>query len=144
MSVEALFNKQVEEKKSKKKATGDEPTEIPSLGEAEKKEIKDVIENNKVVVFSKSYCPFCRQAKMTFNSISNLDYKVVEMDDGNHEGWQAFIADLARRTAIERAANNNTKSVPQIFINQKYVGGAEDLAEIYSDKSLADMLGRSY
>ena len=57
-------------------------------------------------------------------------------------GWQAFIAELAKTTAIPSAANNNTKSVPQIFINQKYIGGADDLADIYLDKTLATMLGR--
>jgi len=39
--------------------------------------------------------PICHQAKMTFHSISDFQYKVVEMDDGNHEGWQPYVAELA-------------------------------------------------
>lgn len=142
MSVEALFQKQAKKKKEEGGATA--VTEDPSITEAVKQEIQKTIDDNQVVVFSKSYCPFCRQAKMTFNSIENLEYKVVEMDDGSHEGWQAYIAELAKTRAIPCAGNNNTKSVPQIFVNKKYIGGAEDLAELYADKSLAEMLGRSY
>lgn len=144
MSVEALFQKHA----NKKKAEGAVVTKVEEssdLNEQERQKIHDMIEQNKVVVFSKSYCPYCRQAKMTFNSIDNpkLEYKVVEMDDGSHEGWQAYIAEYAKTRALPCAENNNTKSVPQIFVNQKYIGGAEDLAELYVDKSLAEMLGRS-
>jgi len=38
-----------------------------------------------------------------------------------------------------RATNNNTASVPQIFIKQKYIGGAEDLADMFTDDRLATM-----
>jgi len=143
MSVEALFQKGASKKKDHEKAIAS-VEDSSDLSEEERQKVQALIDQNQVVVFSKSYCPYCRQAKMTFNSISNpkLEYHVVEMDDGNHEGWQAYIAELAKTNAIESAASNNTKSVPQIFVNQKYIGGAEDLADMYVDKSLSEMLGR--
>jgi glutaredoxin 3 len=105
--------------------------------------VKAMIESNSIVVFSKSYCPFCRQAKMALRSIPDLEFAVIEMDDGQHDGWQAQVAQLAESKAIPEAANNKKMAVPQIFINQKYVGGAEDLADMFVDQRLATMLGRS-
>ena len=150
MSVEALFQKHANKKKDEGNIAANKEEDRSDLlkNDEERQKIHDLIDQNQVVVFSKSYCPYCRQAKMTFNSIDNPklvdndSYKVVEMDDGNHDGWQSYIANYAKTRALPRAENNNTKSVPQIFINQKYIGGAEDLAEMYVDKSLAEMLGR--
>ena len=31
--------------------------------------VEELIKNNKVVVFSKSYCPFCRKAKVALHSV---------------------------------------------------------------------------
>jgi glutaredoxin len=80
---------------------------------------------------------------MALHSISGLDFAVVEMDDGQHEGWQARIAELAKSKTLPEAAKNNTMSVPQIFIEELYMGGSEDLADMYADKRLATMLGRA-
>jgi glutaredoxin 3 len=107
-------------------------------------QVDAVIASNTIVVFSKSYCPYCRQAKMALRSISNLDFCVIEMDDGAHDGWQAHVAQVAKASSTPETANNNTMSVPQIFIHQQYVGGAEDLADMYVDQRLATLLGRPH
>lgn len=104
--------------------------------------INVMIASNSVIVFSKSYCPYCRQAKMALKSIPNLDFAVVEMDDGEHDGWQSCVAGIAKEKAIAEAQTNNTMSVPQIFINQKYIGGADDLADMFGNERLSKMLGR--
>lgn len=44
-----------------------------------KQQVQSIIDENKVVVFSKSYCPYCRQTKSTLDEL-NADYKVVELD----------------------------------------------------------------
>lgn len=79
---------------------------------------------------------------MALRSIPDLEFTVVEMDDGKHDGWQAEVARLAESRTIPEASNNNKMAVPQIFIQQKYVGGAEDLADMFADQRLATMLGR--
>jgi len=43
------------------------------------KYIEEVIKNNKVVVFSKSHCPFCTMAKNTLDEI-NCKYTVIELE----------------------------------------------------------------
>ncbi|XP_036325501.1 glutaredoxin-C4-like isoform X2 [Rhagoletis pomonella] len=41
--------------------------------------VREVIANNKVVIFSKSYCPFCTMAKEQFRKLAVPAY-VVELD----------------------------------------------------------------
>lgn len=41
--------------------------------------IKSLITKNDVVVFSKSYCPYCTKAKSALKSI-NINYEVLELD----------------------------------------------------------------
>ena len=42
--------------------------------------VDDVIANNNVAMFSKSYCPFCKMAKSALNE-TGAKYKVVELDE---------------------------------------------------------------
>ena len=112
------------------------------------KQIKDLIETNDIVVYSKSYCPYCRQAKMMLKSIPGVDgsdrYKVIEMDDGKHLGWQTQVSEIAKAyqncDTGGNCEHNNTRSVPQIFIHQQYVGGADDLTDLYTSGKIFTML----
>ena len=38
------------------------------------------VQNNKVMVFSKSYCPYCKMAKDALNS-TGVKYELVELDE---------------------------------------------------------------
>ena len=146
-SIEELLNshkkKKEEIRKSNpvRKADSEAPAHIDQ--DAVRKNVEELIQSNKVMVFSKSYCPYCTQAKMALKSIPNLEYQTIEMDDGSHEGWQHMVAAVAKDHLTPDTANNNTMSVPQIFINKAYIGGADDLADMYTDGRLAKLLGRS-
>jgi glutaredoxin 3 len=143
-AVEDLIKKQSHKRTEAETRDQDvQQAEDAPLSPHVQQDINAMIESNEVVVFSKSYCRYCLQAKMALRSISGLDFVVVEMDDGQHDGWQAQIAELAKSKAVPEAANNNTMSVPQIFIKQVCIGGADDLADMYGDKRLATMLGRA-
>ena len=131
------------------------------LSDADKDAIQSLIQSHRVVVFSKTYCPYCDQAKMTLRSAmqefkqhadssgsppllppETMDNVVIELDDGSHEGWQDYLGKLALSFASTNsiATNNNPKSVPQIVIDQKWIGGADDMNHRYTDKSLFDLL----
>lgn len=48
--------------------------------------VKELITKNKVMVFSKSYCPFCMQAKSVLRQAGVQDMGVMELEqrsDGN-------------------------------------------------------------
>ena len=54
------------------------------------KELVDAaVNDNKVAVFSKSYCPYCKMAKDTLTSAGLTDYYLLELDQrGNSRvGW---------------------------------------------------------
>lgn len=42
-------------------------------------QVKDLISKNKVFVFGKSYCPYCKKAKSALDSI-NVKYGVLDLD----------------------------------------------------------------
>ena len=39
------------------------------------------VKENKVVVFSKTYCPFCKKAKEALSSTGLKDYALIELDE---------------------------------------------------------------
>jgi len=91
---------------------------------------KSEIANNKVVVFSKSRCPFCMATKQLFNDM-DIDYTLHELDqmpDG-YEVQQALAELTGQRT------------VPNVFINGQHVGGNDDTQAAASSGELQEMLG---
>ncbi|KAI7902024.1 glutaredoxin [Cokeromyces recurvatus] len=78
--------------------------------------VNKAIKDNKVMIFSKSYCPYCIRAKDLFDDIE-VDYKALELND--HKDGEAI------QTVLKELTNQNT--VPNIFINQHHVGGSDSL-----------------
>jgi len=81
-----------------------------------KAKAQQIIEENNVVVFSKSYCPYCKASKTLLNE-KKAKYFLMELDqveDG-----------AALQDALEGITGQ--RSVPNIFIGQKHIGGNSDL-----------------
>ncbi|CAL1542668.1 unnamed protein product [Lymnaea stagnalis] len=94
------------------------------------------IAGKKVMVFSKIGCPYCSKAKNTLskylgNGLSESDYEVLE------------IGDLANCSAIQDYLESITgaRSVPRVFINQKFVGGGDDVVAKDKSGELKKLLG---
>lgn len=68
----------------------------------------------KVEIYYWTTCPFCRRA------LGLLDAKGVA-----YEGYDITGDDAARAKMIERTGG--PKSVPQIFIDDKLIGGCDDI-----------------
>ncbi len=81
----------------------------------------------KVLIYSKTYCPYCDRAKSLFKS-KGVNYEEVMLDDKDDE----FTA-LKQKTGM--------MTVPQIFINDTLVGGYSDLATLEREGKLDPMLG---
>ncbi|PVU91887.1 hypothetical protein BB559_003945 [Furculomyces boomerangus] len=96
----------------------------------DKRKILSLIENNKVMMFSKSYCPFCRRAKGILNSL-NFEYKVLEVD---------LLPNMMEIKSMLSEIANGHSTFPNIFIDKKSVGGASELAALESNGSLRKML----
>ncbi|KAJ6021001.1 hypothetical protein N7540_006505 [Penicillium herquei] len=86
---------------------------------AAKTRAQNLIDSNGVVVFSKSYCPYCTSTKKLLNEVG-AQYEILELDQ-DAEG--AAIQDALQEIT-------NQRSVPNIFIGQKHIGGNSDLQAI--------------
>ena len=80
----------------------------------------------KVVVYSKSYCPYCDRAKALFKS-KGVSFEEINLDDTP----DAFTA-LKNRTGM--------MTVPQIFINDQLIGGFQELATLEREAKLDPLL----
>ena len=68
------------------------------------------------MVFSKSYCPFCNKTKQLLQR-SQIAFKAVELD--HEQGGDDMQIYLAKKTG--------QRTVPNIFINKKHLGGNDKL-----------------
>ena len=83
-----------------------------------------------MVVFSKSFCPFCTKTKDLFDDM-DIDAKVYElnqMDDGA-DIQEALLELTGQRT------------VPNVFIKGEHLGGNDDTQKAAKDGKIAEALG---
>ncbi|KAG1474041.1 hypothetical protein G6F56_000596 [Rhizopus delemar] len=89
--------------------------------------VEEIIKTNKIAVFSKSYCPYCTKAKQALTQLG-LEFFHIELDnEGN--AIQAYLL-----------AKTGQRTVPNIFINQKHVGGCDDLLRVISSGKIQELL----
>ncbi|MBA0610565.1 hypothetical protein Goshw_029982 [Gossypium schwendimanii] len=103
---------------------------VSSADSSEAAFVKKTISAHKIVIFSKSYCPYCRKAKSVFKELKEVPF-VVELDERD-DGWniQDALSEIVGR-----------RTVPQVFINGKHIGGSDDTVEAYQSGKLAKLLG---
>ena len=81
-----------------------------------------------IEVYSTAVCPYCTSAK-NFLKSKGLDWTEVRVD-----------TDSAQREAM-LTRSGGRRTVPQIFINDHYVGGYDDLVAADRSGKLAQLLG---
>ncbi|CCJ28480.1 unnamed protein product [Pneumocystis jirovecii] len=88
--------------------------------------VESIISANKVVVFSKSYCPYCDRTKELLQN-SHIDYTVLELDV------------IAQGSNIQQYLFEKTgqRTVPNIFINKEHIGGNSDIEALKNSGELA-------
>ncbi|XP_061949175.1 glutaredoxin-C3 isoform X1 [Populus nigra] len=115
--------------------------------------VQNVIYSNKIVIFSKSYCPakaeshlsilggrivicflfvyrYCLRAKRVFSELYEKPF-AVELDLRDDGGEiQDYLLDLVGK-----------RTVPQIFVNGKHIGGSDDLRAAVESGELQKLLG---
>eukprot|EP00980_Cylindrotheca_fusiformis_P029573 scaffold23529_cov255-Cylindrotheca_fusiformis.AAC.1 len=92
---------------------------------------KSEIESNDVVVFSKSYCPFCSSTKGLFEELG-VDFKVHELDQMGDDG-----------PALQQALLDMTgqRTVPSVFVKGEHIGGNDETQTAAKQGKLKEMLG---
>lgn len=89
-----------------------------------------------IVLFSLSWCSFCRAAKQLLTQL-DLAHKVIELDQGE------FLEPTMQkdvRTRLQELTHTNT--LPQLFVAGELIGGYTDLAAAYKNGTLAQLLER--
>ncbi|RYP93564.1 hypothetical protein DL770_000306 [Monosporascus sp. CRB-9-2] len=96
---------------------------------AAKIKAQKIIDENGVAVFSKSYCPYCKATKQLLDSVG-AKYYALELDE---------VSDGSEiQAALQEISGQRT--VPNIFINRKHIGGNSD---IQARKDLKDLLAEA-
>merc|ERR1712002_1264494 len=88
-------------------------------------QVDNLISKNKVMVFSKTTCPFCTKIKQLFDSLK-IEYEVLELDQ---------ISDGAdvQAALLEKSGQ---RTVPNVFINGEHIGGCDDTLKLHSEDQL--------
>jgi glutaredoxin 3 len=83
----------------------------------------------RVEIYTWKTCPFCIRAKklLTQKGIDFTEYSI----DGD---------EIARDEMSRRA--NGRRSLPQIFINDRHIGGCDDIHDLDNQGKLDDLLER--
>lgn len=84
----------------------------------------------KIEVYSTAVCPYCVAAKNLLKA-KGLAWEEVRVD-----------TDPAQREAM-LARSGGRRTVPQIFVNDRLVGGYDDLVAADRSGRLADLLGEA-
>ena len=82
---------------------------------------------SKVEIYTWQYCPFCIRAKSLLKK-KNINFTEYSID-GDED---------ARALMAERA--DGRKTLPQIFIDNKGIGGCDDLYNLENEKKLDTLL----
>jgi len=83
----------------------------------------------RVKIYSTGSCPFCVKAKQLLDRL-NIAYQ-EERIDLSHSARREFTA-----------ATNGARTVPQIIIDGKCIGGFTELTELHMDDKLDHLMGQ--
>lgn len=76
----------------------------------------------KIIIYSKVPCPYCVNAKNLLDSL-NLKFQEIDLTHNPEE-----LMALVQKT--------NHRTVPQIFINDKFIGGYDSLLKLHQEGGL--------
>jgi len=96
-----------------------------------KKNVQELVNQERIVIFSKESCPYCYDAKNVFDKMGQK-YAVVELN--KHP----------QMNNVQDALNDMTgaRTVPRVFIDGKCIGGGSDTVNLFKTGRLETMLSQ--
>jgi len=82
---------------------------------------------SRVTIYSTGTCPICDKTKSLFKKW-NLDYQECRVDLDN-----SLLKEMLNIT-------NHARTVPQIVIDKKWIGGFSELTELHMDGELDELI----
>ncbi|XP_030442182.1 glutaredoxin [Syzygium oleosum] len=90
---------------------------------------KELVSSNPVVVFSKSFCPYCVDVKKLLSQLG-VNFKAIELDQET-DGSEVQSA-LAEWTG--------QRTVPNVFIGGNHIGGCDATTAMHKQGKLVPLL----
>ena len=85
--------------------------------------------SSKIEIYSKPNCTYCVKAK---NLVKTLGFEYKE---------KMFGKDFKTPDELFEAVGKQVRTMPQIMIDDKHIGGYNELVEYYADKGLVNFKG---
>ncbi|WKY15971.1 hypothetical protein Q1695_000999 [Nippostrongylus brasiliensis] len=92
------------------------------------------IHKHKVMIYSKSYCPYSQKLKKLINRYAISDLKIVELDKQKEM--------KAMQDALLKMTGRST--VPQLFVGGEFVGGHDETRAIEDRGELRKLLLKAH
>jgi glutaredoxin 3 len=80
----------------------------------------------KVTVYSMQNCPYCVKAKALLTQ-RGVPFETIMIDEWSDEQWDGFVK------------SSGMKTVPQVYVDGKLIGGYTQLAEVDARDQLASL-----
>merc|ERR1719440_1026022 len=91
--------------------------------------IQQTIARDTVVIYSKSWCPYCTECKALFDEMSQ-PYTAIELDQREDGGeLQAALLEMTQQ-----------RTVPNVFVGGQHVGGNDDTQQAARSGKLTELL----
>ncbi|MBS0299287.1 MAG: glutaredoxin 3 [Proteobacteria bacterium] len=81
----------------------------------------------RVIMYTTGFCPYCRMAENLLRAKGVQEIEKIRVD-------------LEPQQRIEMMGRTGRRTVPQIYIGDKHVGGYDDLAQLDREGELAVLL----
>jgi len=97
--------------------------------------VKEMLKNKKVVMISKTYCPFCTKAKdaLANYKIDPDQYEILEIENRDDmDEIQTYMKEVT-----------GARSVPRVFISGSCIGGGDETMSLHRNKKLGGLLEKA-
>ncbi|KAJ0424534.1 thioredoxin-like protein [Aspergillus carlsbadensis] len=121
----AMEDEESEEEKTRKKQQEEEAKEV-------KAELNGILKRSPIIIFSKSFCPYSKKAKAVLldkYTIVPAPF-VVELDQHS----------LGRQLQALLGENTGRRTVPNVLVNGRSIGGGDDIVGLDEHDELATRL----
>jgi len=111
---------------------GDPSTSNIEMSPSVKTLAQKAIDTHNVMIFAKSYCPYCNNAAKLFDELK-VKYERWDLDKrADGEALQDVLQEMT-----------NQRTVPNIFINRKHVGGFDKTNALHEQGELLKLLEKT-
>ncbi|KAI9249394.1 hypothetical protein BDA99DRAFT_548726 [Phascolomyces articulosus] len=92
--------------------------------------IQHTLRKYPVVLYSKTYCPFCRRAKQVLDQYCKNNYYIVEVDQRKDQlAMKQSLIDLSGR-----------RTFPNLFVDGQSIGGSDEIVRLEKLGKLSELL----